>query len=93
MLTQLYPFPPSIPLGTKVGLGPAQVTLCYMGTQLLPKRGTAPNFWPMSVVAKRSPISATAEHLSNAASTELNAHIYDAYEIGIVRNLWRLLDI
>ena len=28
-----------------------------------PKRGTAPNFRPMSIVAKRSPISATAEHL------------------------------
>ena len=30
---------------------------------LPPKRGTAPNFWPMSVVAMRLPISATAEHL------------------------------
>jgi len=27
------------------------------------QRGTAPNFRPMSIVAKRSPISATAEHL------------------------------
>jgi len=27
------------------------------------KRGTAPNFRPMSIVAKWSPISATAEHL------------------------------
>jgi len=27
------------------------------------KRGTAPNFRPMSIVAKRSPISATAELL------------------------------
>jgi len=26
------------------------------------KKGTAPNFRPMSIVAKRSPISATAEH-------------------------------
>jgi len=26
-------------------------------------RGIAPNFWPMSIVAKRPPISATAEHL------------------------------
>jgi len=33
------------------------------GTQLLLKRGTAPTFRPMSIVAKRSPISATAEHL------------------------------
>ena len=28
-----------------------------------PHRGTAPHFRPMSVVAKRSPISAGAEHL------------------------------
>jgi len=54
-----------MPLGMKVGIGPA--ALCYMGTQLPPlKRGTAPqflvhvycgqitapNFWPMSIVAK-----------------------------------------
>jgi len=51
-----------MPLGTKVGLG--QAALCYMGTQLpLPKGAQPPNFWPMSIVAKRSPISATAEHL------------------------------
>jgi len=29
----------------------------------LPKRGTAPNFRPMSIVAKRSPTSTTAEHV------------------------------
>ena len=28
-----------------------------------PQRGTAPNFRPMFIVAKRPPISATAEHL------------------------------
>jgi len=28
-----------------------------------PKRGTAPNVWPMSIVAKQSPISTTAKHL------------------------------
>jgi len=51
-----------MPLGTKVGLG--QATLCYMGTQPPPqKRGHTPNFRPMSIVAKRSPISATAEQL------------------------------
>jgi len=41
----------------------AQATLCCMGTQLPPKRGTAPKFQPMSIVAKWSPISATAELL------------------------------
>ena len=33
------------------------------GPQLPRKRGTAPNFRFMSTTAKRSPISATAEHL------------------------------
>jgi len=37
--------------------------MCYMGTQLTPSPRAQPfNFWPMSIVAKRSPISATAEH-------------------------------
>jgi len=51
-----------MPLSTKVGLGPGHTML--HGTQFLPpKRVTAINFRPMSIVAKRSPISATAEHL------------------------------
>jgi len=37
----------------------ALATLCYMGTQLsLPQRGATPNFWPIPIVVKRSPISA-----------------------------------
>jgi len=52
-----------MPLGMEVGLGPGDFMLD--GTQLpFPsKTGTAPNFRPMSIVAKRSPISATAEFL------------------------------
>jgi len=51
-----------MPLGRRVGL--AQAALCYMGTQLTPpERSTLRNFRPVSIVAKRSPISATAEHL------------------------------
>ena len=39
-------------LGTVVGLGPGHIVL--VGAQLPPpKKGTAPNFRPMSVVAKR----------------------------------------
>jgi len=39
-------------------------TLCYMGTQLpLPKGVQHPSFRPLSIVAKRSPISAIAELL------------------------------
>ena len=40
----------SIPLGTEVGLGPGDIVLD--GDPVPPKRGTAPNFRPMSVVAK-----------------------------------------
>ena len=67
-----------IPFGGKVGLGPGQATLCYMGTQLSPpppKRGTAPNFRPMSIVAKRSPISATAERLLNFSEMQRQENV------------------
>jgi len=51
-----------MPHGTKVGLGAGDIVLD--GEPSARKRGTAPpTFWPISVVAKRSPISATAEHL------------------------------
>ena len=54
-----------IPLGREVGLGLGHIVLD--GAQLLSlKRGTFPPiFRPMSIVAKRSPISATAEHFFN----------------------------
>ena len=48
-----------MPLGTKVGLGPGHI----YGDPAHPQRGSAPNFWPMSIVSKRLPISATAKHL------------------------------
>ena len=50
-------------LGKEVGLGPRDIVL--LGTQLpTTQRGTeAPTFRPMSIVAKRSPISASAEIL------------------------------
>jgi len=51
-----------IPPSTKVGLGPGHIVLHRDPAS--PIRGTAPsNFWPMSIVTKWSPISATAEHL------------------------------
>jgi len=49
-------------LGTKVGLGPGRIVL-HGDPAPPPKRGTVPNFRPMSIVAKQLPISATAEHL------------------------------
>jgi len=53
-------------LGKQVGLGPDHMVLDGDPT-LYPEKGAqqpAPSFRPLSVVAKRSPISATAEHLS-----------------------------
>jgi len=48
-------------LGTQIGLGPGDIVL--YGAQLSPERAH-PKFSPlMSIVAKRSPISYTAEHL------------------------------
>jgi len=48
-------------LGREVGLGPGHIVL-HGEPPHLRQSGTAPNFRPMSIVAKRSPISATAEH-------------------------------
>jgi len=57
-----------MPLGTKVGLGPGHI-VSDGDPAPPPKRGTAlPNFWPTSIVAKRSPISATVEHLFSSVS-------------------------
>jgi len=52
-----------MPLGMEVGLGPGHIVLD--GDPAIPKKQdtVAPTFRPMSVVAKRSPISATAELL------------------------------
>jgi len=47
-----------MPLGMELGVGPDG------GPAPSPKKGhSLPNFRPMSIVAKRSPISTTAEHL------------------------------
>ena len=53
-----------MPLGTKVGLGPGDIVL--HGDPVPPQKGAQhppPHFGPMSIVAKRSPISAAAELL------------------------------
>jgi len=53
-----------MPLGTKVGFGPGHTVLHGDPAPSPPqKKGHTPNFRPMSSVAKRSPILATAEHL------------------------------
>ena len=52
-----------MPLGKVVGLGPGHIVLDgdLVGTQ--PSTEAPPHFWPMPIVAVRSPISATAELL------------------------------
>ena len=51
-----------MPLDTEVGLGPGDIVLD--GAQLSPpKKGHAPNFWPVCIVAKQSPNLAIAELL------------------------------
>jgi len=53
-----------MPLGTEVGIGAGHIVLD--GEPVPPKKGhSPPDFRPMSLVAKRSPISATAELLLN----------------------------
>jgi len=54
-----------MPLGKEVGLGPGYIVLNGdpVGTQ--PTTAAPPHFRPMSIVAKRSPISATAQLLFN----------------------------
>ena len=44
-------------LGTQVGLGPCHIVLDGDPAPLPEKRGTAPNFWHMSIVAKRLYVS------------------------------------
>jgi len=53
-----------MPLGKEVGLGPGHTVLDGdpVGTQ--PPTAAPPHFRPMPIVAKRSPISATAELVS-----------------------------
>jgi len=55
-----------MPLGTEVGLGPGDIVLngnpapiVLDGDTAAPRKGVqqSPTFWPMSAVAKRSPIS------------------------------------
>jgi len=50
-------------LGMEIGVGSGDIVLDGGPAPPHKKRGTAPNFRPMSIVAKRSPISATAELL------------------------------
>jgi len=76
-------------LGKAVGLGPGHMVLDEDPAPL-PKRGTAPNFRPMSLVAKRSPISATAELVILLCQAALQYYADKdevAWSIGLSRSL------
>jgi len=64
-----------MPLGTELGFGPGDIVLDENPAPS--ERGTAApmTFLPMSIVAKRSLISATAEHLFTPIITPPNARI------------------
>ena len=53
----------------EVGFSPGDIVLDGNPAPLPYERDTAPNFRPMSIVAKRSPISATADLLLNVGYT------------------------
>ena len=52
-----------MPLRVEVGLGPGDIVLAGDSAPRPQKGYSSPHFRPMSIVAKRSPISATAELL------------------------------
>jgi len=62
-----------MPLGKEVGLGPGRIVLDGdpVGTQF--PTAAPGHFRPMPIVAKRSPISATAELLFHIIDTKLNS--------------------
>jgi len=60
-----------MPLGTDVCLGPGDIVL---DGNLVPHSGAqqlTPNFRPVSILEKRSPISATAEYLLYTVKTRI----------------------
>jgi len=80
-----------MPLGREVGLGPVDIVL-DVDAATPPQKGRnspPPNFRPMSIVAKRSPISATAEHLLRYASGRTYRHTNRQRDTLIIINLRR----
>jgi len=81
-----------MPLGTKVGLGPAHIVLD--GNPARPsKSDAAPNFRLMSIVAKRSPISATDLFDLNSTLLQLDSTFWldSTLKLNCHRQLRRVL--
>jgi len=73
-----------IPLGTDVGLDPGGIVL---DEDLAPheKGDSSPHFRPTSIVAKRSPISPTAELLFTAYRTGCECVHVSVCNVGVLR--------
>jgi len=77
-----------MPIGKEVGLRPDHILLDgdSVGTQRPPQQ-PLPTFRPMSIVAKRSPISATAElllQINSSGQVGLTHHSYKARIVDII---------
>jgi len=69
-----------MPFGTEVGIGPCDIVLDGHRAPPTYKGHNSPTFRPMSIVAKRSPVSATAEllltmRITNFQTTVNNMHL------------------
>jgi len=69
-----------MPLGTEIGLGPGHTVKWEEASS--PKMGTAPNFSPMLIVAKRSPISAI---LLSTCYFSFVAHMVNNYKMQLLQ--------
>jgi len=66
-----------MPLGMKVGVDPRDIVLDGDPAPPPKKTDTAPNFRPMSIVAKRSPILATVVRLFQFLGHRLGDDLVD----------------
>ena len=73
-----------MPLGTEVELGPGHIVID--GDSALPRKGHSGTLFSANVyiVAKRSPISTTAEHLLNELRDKISVGYYSVAVINSV---------
>jgi len=82
-----------MPLGAEVGLGPGDIVLD--GDPALPRQGAQqplPTFRPMSIVAKRSPISATLSSCSATYPDWFSSTYYAERSAAVVDSEIRIAD-
>jgi len=74
-----------MPLGAKVELGPGHTVLHDEPAHPPNGHSPPPNFRPMSIVAKRSPVSATAEHLFSVTPCWVDVMQHEMKMCGILQ--------